>query len=118
MADVPEKQIKRLRALIQEAETNLGAANELLISLVGDDGPLVEAYRDSVQKIIGKRPEDSISLGGSDACYFTNVGIPCIISCPLGGGHHSDNEWLDQASFEQFVPILREFLNRTAKFTE
>ncbi len=37
MADVPEKQIKRLRALIQEAETNLGAANELLISLVGDD---------------------------------------------------------------------------------
>src|ERR1044072_872969 len=37
MADVPEKQVKRLRALIQEAETNLAAANELLISLVGDD---------------------------------------------------------------------------------
>jgi hypothetical protein len=37
MADLPEKQIKRLRALIQEAETNLAAANELLVSLVGDD---------------------------------------------------------------------------------
>ena len=37
MAEVPEKQIKRLRTLIQEAETNLAAANELLISLVGDD---------------------------------------------------------------------------------
>jgi len=32
-----EKQIKRLRTLIQDAETNLSAAKELLISLVGDD---------------------------------------------------------------------------------
>lgn len=37
MPDIPEKQIKRLRALIQEAETNLAAANELLISLLGDE---------------------------------------------------------------------------------
>lgn len=37
MADLPDKQIKRLRALIAEAETSLGAAKELLVSLVGDD---------------------------------------------------------------------------------
>lgn len=37
MAEVPEKQIKRLRTLIREAETNLAAATELLVSLVGDD---------------------------------------------------------------------------------
>lgn len=37
MSDLPEKQVKRLKALIQEAETNLAAAKELLISVVGDD---------------------------------------------------------------------------------
>jgi hypothetical protein len=37
MSDLPEKQVKRLRSLIQDAETNLAAAKELLISLVGDD---------------------------------------------------------------------------------
>ena len=37
MSDLPEKQVKRLRSLIQEAETNLAAAKELLISIVGDD---------------------------------------------------------------------------------
>lgn len=42
MADVPEKQIKRLKSLIQEAETSLAAAKELLMSLVGED-PLVSA---------------------------------------------------------------------------
>lgn len=37
MSELPEKQVKRLRSLIQDAETNLAAAKELLISLVGDD---------------------------------------------------------------------------------
>lgn len=37
MTELPEKQIKRLRSLIQDAETNLAAAKELLISLVGEE---------------------------------------------------------------------------------
>ncbi len=37
MSELPEKQIKRLKSLIQDAEMNLAAAKELLISLVGDD---------------------------------------------------------------------------------
>lgn len=37
MADIPEKQIKRLKALIAESETSLAAAKELLLSLVGED---------------------------------------------------------------------------------
>jgi hypothetical protein len=40
MAELSEKQIKRLRALIDEAETNLAAAKELVISLAGDGGIL------------------------------------------------------------------------------
>lgn len=37
MAEVPDKQIKRLKALIAESETSLAAAKELLLSLVGED---------------------------------------------------------------------------------
>ncbi len=36
MSEIPEKQIKRLRSLLHEAETNLSAAKELLISMIGD----------------------------------------------------------------------------------
>lgn len=43
MSELPEKQVKRLRSLIQEAETNLAAAKELLISIMGDDGHVVTA---------------------------------------------------------------------------
>lgn len=37
MAEIADKQIKRLRALIDEAETSVACAKEFLISLVGDD---------------------------------------------------------------------------------
>jgi hypothetical protein len=66
MPDVPDKQIKRLRALIQEAETNLGAATELLISLVGDDDKVAPVAR---EEIIGKVIEgvfDGQNMVGSD----------------------------------------------------
>jgi len=47
MSEIPEKQIKRLRSLLQEAETNLAAAKELLISIVGD-GEAIRAPRDTI----------------------------------------------------------------------
>ena len=47
MSELPEKQIKRLRSLLQEAETNLAAAKELLNSVLGD-GDVITAPRATV----------------------------------------------------------------------
>lgn len=47
MSELPEKQIKRLRSLIQDAETNLAAAKELLNSVLGD-GDVITAPRSTV----------------------------------------------------------------------
>ena len=65
MPDVPEKQIKRLRALIQEAETNLGAANELLISLLGDEHITPVQSTENLGKII-EGVFDGQNMVGSD----------------------------------------------------
>lgn len=66
MPDVPDKQVKRLRALIQEAETNLAAANELLISLVGDDEKVAPVAReDTLGKVI-EGVFDGQNMVGSD----------------------------------------------------
>lgn len=54
MSELPEKQIKRLRSLIQEAETNLAAAKELLISIIGDDGQVVTPRSSNHEDIGGK----------------------------------------------------------------
>lgn len=67
MADVPDKQIKRLKILIQEAETSVAAAKELLVSLIGEDtegGPTMPT-----EDIAGKVIEgvfDGQNMVGSD----------------------------------------------------
>ena len=67
MAELPEKQVKRLRSLIQEAETNLAAAKELLVSLVGDDLVATPVVHDEqVGKII-EGVFDGQNMVGSDA---------------------------------------------------
>jgi hypothetical protein len=66
MPDVPEKQIKRLRALIQEAETNLAAANELLISLVGDDQKVAPVAREETLGKVIEGVFDGQNMVGSD----------------------------------------------------
>ena len=66
MSDLPEKQIKRLRSLIQEAETNLAAAKELLVSLVGDDPAVMSSAREESMGKIIEGVFDGQNMVGSD----------------------------------------------------
>lgn len=66
MADVPDKQVKRLRALIQEAETSLAAATELLISLVGDDEKVKPVAREETLGKVIEGVFDGQNMVGSD----------------------------------------------------
>lgn len=66
MPDVPEKQVKRLKILIQEAETCLAAAKELLVSLVGEDEAVVnKAAEEQIGKVI-EGVFDGQNMVGSD----------------------------------------------------
>ncbi len=65
MADVPDKQIKRLKILITEAETSLAAAKELLVSLLGDEEAPVMQVEDIAGKII-EGVFDGQNMVGSD----------------------------------------------------
>jgi hypothetical protein len=66
MPDVPDKQIKRLRTLIQEAETSLAAATELLISLVGDDEKIQPVAREEALGKVIEGVFDGQNMVGSD----------------------------------------------------
>jgi hypothetical protein len=66
MADVPEKQIKRLKSLIQEAETSLAAAKELLLSLVGEDTTVQAVAADENLGKVIEGVFDGQNMVGSD----------------------------------------------------
>lgn len=68
MSELPEKQVKRLHALIQEAETNLAAAKELLISITGETGEPITP-KASTENVTGKVIEgvfDGQKMAGPD----------------------------------------------------
>ncbi len=69
MSELPEKQVKRLHSLISEAETNLAAAKELLISILGDDGSIITPKGSSMEDARGKVIEgvfDGQKMAGPD----------------------------------------------------
>src|ERR1700689_3225946 len=66
MADIPEKQIKRLKALITEAETSLAACKELLLSIVGDEVNTTQISKDETLGKIVEGVFDGQNMLGSD----------------------------------------------------
>lgn len=66
MADIADKQIKRLRALLRDAETNLAAATELLTSIVGDDEKVAPVVKEENLGKIVEGVFDGQNMVGSD----------------------------------------------------
>ncbi len=66
MSELPEKQVKRLKALLGEAETNLAAARELLTSLVGEDSAVSQAQREEVAGKVIEGVFDGQNMLGPD----------------------------------------------------
>jgi len=70
MPDLPDKQAKRLKSLIEEAETSLAAAKELLVSLLGDDPVVTQATKDdNLGKIIEGVFDGQNMIGGDGKTY-------------------------------------------------
>lgn len=70
MADIADKQLKRLRTLLDEAETNLAAAKELIISLVGDDPTVMSTSPDMVAGKVIEGVFDGQSMMGPDGKVY------------------------------------------------
>lgn len=67
MTDIADKQIKRLRTLLQDAETNLAAAKELLVSVVGEDSTVTDSIKDENLGKVIEGVFDGQTMVGSDA---------------------------------------------------
>lgn len=54
--------------------------------------------------------KSTFSHGSSDARFFAERNIPALIVWPRGGGHHSDEEWVDAVHLENYYQILKEWV--------
>ena len=70
MADIADKQLKTLKKLIEQAETNLAGAKELLASLVGDDDMVAPTHSAPLSGKIIEGQFDGQNMHGPDGKLY------------------------------------------------
>lgn len=84
-------------------------------SVNNPDVPLLSAYADSIQRITGKKPAQTFSYAQADARHFCEVGIPCAITRPPGGGHHGAEEWVSKQALHDLVAVTVDYIRTQGK---
>lgn len=82
---------------------------ELLAS--SQDDPLIKKYKQVMQSELKKKIELTGEHGASDARFFSKFNVPIWMHYPKGGGHHSNEEWVDVASMAKILAGLKKFLS-------
>lgn len=77
--------------------------------------PHMASFINHIERVTGIKNEGVISAGASDANHFMARGIECVVTWPIGGGHHSEQEWIDKQSLEDIVPIIASYLQEMTK---
>ena len=77
--------------------------------------PLVKPFVESIIQTTGREVSGTLSVGSSDARFFAEIGVPCILTHPDGGGQHADDEWIDANGVEQFTAVLLSYLAKVGQ---
>ncbi len=79
------------------------------------DNPLIAPFATYITKHTGVIMQGYHALGASDVRFYVPYGVPCISVYPLGGGIHSDDEWIDIMAFNDFKTITKDYLAEVAR---
>jgi len=70
----------------------------------------VNKLRQATKKVTGKLPPVISKHGASDVRHYTDAGMAGVTFGPVGVGLHTDNEWVDIKSLDEYYQILKHFL--------
>jgi len=74
-------------------------------------------YFKITEEITKQRVEEVRDHGGSDARFFSAKGTPVIVSRPLVGNLHSEEEWIDIPSMVTFYRIYEAYIEKRARIS-
>lgn len=78
--------------------------------ITDENNEYVQALRKSVKTVTKKESAIIVKHGGSDIRHFNSVGCAGVTFGPIGAGLHTDEEWVDIQSLQDYYNILKDFL--------
>lgn len=101
---------KDLKRIAEKYKAKLEFIFDEPAQFTDQNSPYVKALKKSVEKITGKKAKVIVKHGGSDIRHYNAVGCEGVTFGPVGAGHHTDSEWVDIKSLENYYAILKDFL--------
>ncbi len=102
-----ESLLAEIKKLCPEAE--IGEISHGNNFLIDKEDPAIAKW-ESLLKEVGASDIFVNEHGASDGRYLSEIGIPTIVSKPVGGKIHSVDEWIDLNSVADFTKILEKFI--------
>ena len=78
--------------------------------MTDENNSYVKALQKSTGTITGTPAKIIVKHGGSDIRHYNGVHEDGVTFGPIGAGLHSDDEWVDIKSLEEYYQILKDFL--------
>ena len=72
--------------------------------------PMVKKFVDLMREMLGREPDIQGDAGTTDARYWARYKIPVIITKPVGGGIHADDEWIDVEAMFKFRDLIWRYI--------
>lgn len=113
------KDQKRIMTAVEKLSEKEGfsVTTEVEADTVDNDPkhPLLKAYADCTEAVIGRPVEWITSMAGNDSRFFAKYGIPSAIAYPAGANHHSSDEYIEKEAFFQMQDLFIKYVKQVAK---
>ncbi|MEO0191240.1 MAG: M20/M25/M40 family metallo-hydrolase [candidate division WOR-3 bacterium] len=74
------------------------------------DEPHLVRFARCMEEVLGHPPVPGHEHGATDGRFFSEKGIPTVITYPEGWGIHGDEEWVSVSSLAKLYRIIRKYL--------
>ncbi|OGH60783.1 MAG: hypothetical protein A2848_02525, partial [Candidatus Magasanikbacteria bacterium RIFCSPHIGHO2_01_FULL_50_8] len=106
--------LERVRAVVgDEAVVELMSCGGS--TTVDWNNPFLTAYSEAVVNTLDAEMTEEITHGATDGRFFSELGIPVIISRPISGGQHTPDEWVNMNNLEVFLRLYRDAIERISR---
>jgi succinyl-diaminopimelate desuccinylase len=100
--------LKQVQTVAPECVVDTLVAVEASATSIED--PFVAQYAQVLKETKGLEVQACRNHSAHDGRFLTHYGIPVIVSRPRSGGQHTDGEWMDVKSLENFHQLYLAFI--------
>ncbi|MGB9590434.1 MAG: M20 family metallopeptidase [candidate division WOR-3 bacterium] len=74
------------------------------------DEPHLRTFAACMEEVLGHPPTYGHEHGATDGRFFSERGIPTVLTYPEGWGIHGDEEWVSVSSLQKLYQIIKKYL--------